>query len=106
MQAQLSDPTLYLPDWLLSDTVDPTVQYPHTSPLTKYERTMALGHRGLQVGQGSEPRVAHRQDDDPLTIARAELESGNFPPMSLLRTLPDGSVLRRTLDELYRAVRF
>ncbi len=59
--------------------------------LTRFERARIAGARALQVSLGAPilvelpPRMS-----DPIDIALAELKAGELP-MSIRRTLPDGS---------------
>jgi DNA-directed RNA polymerase subunit K/omega len=93
-----------LPEWLTAPDGQP-IQFVNTTPMTKFERAVVLGQRALKIGQNDRPRVQFGVNDDPLTIARAELKAGSIPPMSLLRYMPDGTVQRKTVAELYRNVR-
>ena len=93
-----------LPLWLTAPDGQP-IQFVHTTPLTKFERAVVLGQRALKIAQNDRPRVQICAEDDPLTIARMELRAGSIPPMSLLRYMPDGTVQRKTVAELYRHVR-
>ena len=94
-----------LPDWLLRG--DATNTYVHTRPLTKFELCMVIGTRAMELAQTAEPRVAvpERMLDDPLAIARLELESRRLPPTALLRYLPNGGMERKAVEDLFVPVR-
>ena len=93
-----------MPVWLTAPDGQP-IQFVNTTPLTKFERAVVIGQRALKIAQNDRPRVQIKESDDPLTIARMELYAGSIPPMSLLRYMPDGTVRRKTVAELYRQVR-
>jgi len=89
----------YLPSWLTEDTGP--VTYVHTTPLTKYERAMVLGHRALQIAQNCQPRVHAPPGTDPMDVARMELHAGALPAMSVLRYLPDGTAVRKSVTDMF-----
>lgn len=68
--------------------------------LTRFERARIVGARALQVSLGAPilvelpPRVS-----DPIEIALAELKEGVLP-MTIRRTLPDGSYQNISLVDL------
>jgi DNA-directed RNA polymerase I, II, and III subunit RPABC2 len=68
--------------------------------LTRFERARIVGARALQVSLGAPilvelpPRVS-----DPMDIALAELKEGVLP-MTIRRTLPDGSYQDISLVDL------
>ena len=68
--------------------------------LTRFERARIVGARALQVSLGAPilvelpPRVS-----DPMDIALAELKEGVLP-MTIRRTLPDGSYQDISLFDL------
>ncbi|MFA5869119.1 MAG: DNA-directed RNA polymerase subunit K [Candidatus Bathyarchaeia archaeon] len=68
--------------------------------LTRFERARIVGARALQVSLGAPilvelpPRVS-----DPIEIALAELKEGVLP-MTIRRTLPDGSYQDISLFDL------
>jgi DNA-directed RNA polymerase subunit K/omega len=93
-----------LPKWVKEADCTP-IRFVDSTPLTKFERAVVIGQRALKLAQNDRPRVQILAEDDPLTIAQKELVAGSMPPMSLLRYMPDGSVRRKTVAELYRHVR-
>ncbi len=90
----------YLPDWLATRA---PIDYINTTPLTKFERAMVLGHRALQIAQNNRPRVPVPMDEEynPLEVARSELDTGVLPPTSVLRYLPNGQVVRKSVLDIY-----
>jgi DNA-directed RNA polymerase subunit K/omega len=91
-----------MPAWV-SDT-DSTIQYVDTTPLTKFETAMIIGNRALQISQNGRPRVLTSLTD-PIDIARQELRASALPPMSILRYLPDGTPVRKTVNEIFQMTR-
>lgn len=99
----LQQPETWAPSWLFSNSTS-TAPYAHSLPLTKYETAVVKGVRALELGQGASSRcttVDVHKDIDPLTIATAELASGTFPPMTVLRYLPDGTIVPKTVSDTY-----
>jgi DNA-directed RNA polymerase subunit K/omega len=100
---ELEQPETWAPAWLFS--TDPVqAAYVHSLPLTKYETAVIKGVRALEIGQGAASRcttIDATADVDPLTVASAELASGTFPPMAVLRYLPDGSIVPKTVADTY-----
>lgn len=45
---------------------------------TRFERARIIGARALQISQGA-PALIETDSDDPIDIARAELEEGVVP---------------------------
>lgn len=45
---------------------------------TRFERARIIGARALQLSQGA-PALIDADDDDPIEVARAELEAGVIP---------------------------
>lgn len=88
-----------MPDWVRSDKGP--VTYVHTTPLTKFEKTMVLGHRALQIAQNGQARVQAAVDADPMDVARQEMNTGVLPAMSVLRYLPDGTAVRKTVNDIF-----
>ena len=101
---QLDEPCTWLPDYLLDGTVSHGIEYVNRLPITKFERATIVGHRALQIAQNSRVRVASTSTE-PLQLALEELNAGNLPPMSVGRYLPDGSLVRKTVQEQYRKYR-
>ena len=59
--------------------------------LTRFERARIIGARALQLALGAPPFVSLRPEiKDPITLAISELESKALP-ISIRRSLPDGS---------------
>ena len=101
-----ANPDLWLPDYLQEHpTEPPRARYVDTTPLTKFERATALGHRALQIAQNSRARVVAAPTANPLDVAKAELLAGSMPAMSVGRFLPDGSLVRKSVKDIYRAIR-
>jgi len=96
------DPDTWMPEYVLDDTVG-GMQYVHTTPLTKFERATVIGHRALQIAQNSRPRVV-TQSTNPLDIAKEELLAGSMPAMSVGRYLPDGTLLRFSVQDMYQYI--
>ena len=68
--------------------------------LTRFERARIAGARALQVSLGAPILVELPQRvSDPLDIALAELKEGVLP-MTIRRTLPDGSYQDISLVDL------
>jgi DNA-directed RNA polymerase subunit K/omega len=103
MAFSCNDPDTWLPEYCLVDATS-RASYAATTPLTKFERATVLGHRALQIAQNSRARVA-TTSANPLDIAREELLAGSLPAMSIGRFQPDGSLVRRSVHDIYRAIR-
>ena len=58
--------------------------------LTRYEKARIVGARALQISMGAPALVEPSTLSRPIDIALSELESG-FLPMTIRRTLPDGT---------------
>ena len=101
---QPSDPSCWLPEYLLDTSVGSEIGYVHTLPLTKFERASVVGHRALQIAQNSRVRVASTSTQ-PLQLALEELNAGSLPPTSVGRYLPDGTLVRKTVQEQFRQAR-
>ncbi|MFQ6052901.1 MAG: DNA-directed RNA polymerase subunit K [Candidatus Bathyarchaeia archaeon] len=70
--------------------------------LTRFERARIVGARALQISLGAPILVALPDSvTDPIDIALAELEAGLLP-MTIRRTLPDGTYQDIALRELLR----
>ena len=100
-----ANPDTWLPDYLQEVPTQPArARYVDTTPLTKFERATVLGHRALQIAQNSRPRVV-TTSANPLEIAQQELLAGSMPAMSVGRFQPDGSLVRKSVADIYRAIR-
>ena len=100
----LHRPESWGPTWLFTNSAAAAVPYVHSLPLTKYETAVIKGVRALELGQGAVSRCTATDvhaDVDPLAIATAELASGTFPPMTVLRYLPDGAIVPKTVANTY-----
>jgi len=97
------DPDTWMPTYIVDESLSgvQNVQYVHTTPLTKFERATVIGHRALQIAQNSRPRVV-TQSTQPLDIAKEELLAGSIPAMSIGRYLPDGTLLRFSVQDKYQ----
>lgn len=70
--------------------------------LTRFERARIVGARALQISLGAPILVALPDSvTDPIDIALAELEAGLLP-MTIRRTLPDGTYQDIALRDLLR----
>jgi DNA-directed RNA polymerase subunit K/omega len=98
------NPDQWLPAFLVRDDTSSAINYANTTPLTKYERATVIGHRALQIAQNSRARVVCASEN-PLDVAKEELLAKSLPPMSVGRYLPDGSLIRKTVQEVYRPMR-
>jgi DNA-directed RNA polymerase subunit K/omega len=62
---------------------------------------MLVGYRALQIAQDETPRVPCNDSDTPLEIAQREFSSKCLPSISVLRYLPDGSIVKKHVNDLY-----
>ena len=71
--------------------------------LTRFERARIIGLRALQLNLGAPPLIPLGEGEywDSLEIATRELKSGSLP-LTLRRTLPDGSYIDVSLIDLLR----
>jgi DNA-directed RNA polymerase subunit K/omega len=99
----INHPDAWLPAYLTDATVD-VMRYVHSTPMTKFERATVIGHRALQISQNSLSRVVS-QSADPLQIAKEELLAGSLPAMSLGRYLPDGTMIRKFVQDVHAPCR-
>lgn len=47
--------------------------------MTRYERARVLGARSLQISKGAPTFVDAEEDEEPLEVAKRELETGKLP---------------------------
>ena len=97
-----SAPQTWAPAWLLNTDAPFRNTYVHMAPLTTYEQTVALGMRAMELNQNASPRVYAHPDQSSLDIARQEMRAGMLPPMSVLRYLPDGTFIRKSVNDALR----
>ena len=68
--------------------------------LTRFEKARIIGARSLQLSLGAPPFIPFdSKSRDPIALAVSELES-HSPPMSIRRSLPDGTFQDIPVDEL------
>ena len=92
-----SQPNTWEPAWLHNDDA-PVSMFVHTSPLTSYELTVALGMRADELDQNAAPRVPVTHPSmSSHAIAVAEMRAGVLPPMSVLRYEPSGTFQRKSV---------
>lgn len=60
---------------------------------TRFEKTRLLSARALQLSLSAPPLVKPDAEDTPYTLAKREMEK-KVIPMTALRRLPDGKVIR------------
>ena len=104
MQFDAAQPATWAPVWLHGDGVAVSASaYVHTTPLTTYESTVALGMRAMELNQNAAPHVYDiAPGASSLDIARMEMARGLLPPMSVLRYLPDGTFVRKSVNDCLR----
>lgn len=95
----------WLPDWLEEGIDDAGIDFIQKRGMTKFERTVLIGHRASQLGQGSAARASAHGSTRPLDIAAAETDANTLPPMRVFRHLPDGSVVSHEVSQLDQARR-
>ena len=78
---------------------DVAVRLAETQPMTKFERTVVIGFRAMQLAQGSRARAVE-STGRPLEVAEAELIAGTLPEYEVLRHLPDGTSVRRAVRDM------
>ena len=90
-----------LPAFLFGKGPSPRL-FASTPMLTSFERAILIGLRAEQLEGGEEPRLEcfRHGDYDPLKVSEAELDTGFFPPTSILRCLPDGTPIRCAVSAL------
>ncbi|HID90504.1 TPA: DNA-directed RNA polymerase subunit K [Candidatus Bathyarchaeota archaeon] len=70
--------------------------------LTRFERTRIVGARALQLTMGAPVFIeVPEHTTNPIDIALTELETGTLP-MTIRRTLPDGSYQDIPLSRLLK----
>jgi DNA-directed RNA polymerase subunit K/omega len=94
--------SLPLPAWVTDDKArDALPCIAKVWPLTKYERPVLIGRRAVSLSQGATPRVATASSDfNPLDVATTEYECGAFPPMRVMRYLPDETHVENSVQDL------
>ena len=101
MQFDAKQPSTWAPAWFTSDTC--VSQFVNTAPITTYERTVALGMRAMELNQNAAPNVhVDAKDVSSLDIAKQEMRDNALPPMSVLRYLPDGTFIRKSVNDSLR----
>lgn len=61
--------------------------------MTRFEKTRLISARALQISYGAPPLIKPKKEMTPIDIAKEELEK-NLLPLIVLRSLPNGEVMR------------
>lgn len=98
---------LWLPAYLQDGSDSVRITLVDTQPMTCFEKTHLAAQRAKQLAAGADPRVAVAVTAAPgapepnlVEIALKELDAGVFPPMSVIRYLPDGSHKRLAVQDM------
>jgi len=91
----------WMPEWMEDGLADEHVRVTmaNTRPMTKFERAAIVGHRASQIAQGSAPRV-HCVSTNVVDVASAEVDAGTIRGMRVIRYLPDGTPVQKTVDDI------
>jgi DNA-directed RNA polymerase subunit K/omega len=91
----------WMPEWMEDGLADEHVRVnmAATRPMTKFERATIVGHRASQIAQGSTPRV-HCASSNVVDVASAEVDAGTIRGMRVIRYLPDGTPVQKTVDDI------
>jgi len=106
MQFNAQQPETWAPTWMCGSDAAIVSTFIHSAPLTTYERAVALGMRAMELNQNAAPAVAVTLGASSLEIAKQELAAAALPPMSVLRYLPDGTFVRKSVNDCVRPRRY